>query len=52
MNKYWLVIKNKENKNTFFKYFETVEDLEKYLHKIKFVKNLLLIEDSRDIIFI
>lgn len=52
MNKYWLVIKNKDNKNTFFKYFETVEEMDKYLKKIKFLKNLMLIEDSRDIIFI
>lgn len=52
MNKLWLVIKNKETKITYFKYFNTIDEMEKYLHKIKFVKNLLLIEDSRDIIFI
>ena len=52
MNKKWLVIKNKNTLRTWTKYFETDKDMDKFLHKIKFVKDLILIEDSRDIVYI
>lgn len=50
--KYWLVIKNTDNKRTWFKYFEKEYEMDSYLKRIKYVKNLLLIEDSRDIVYI
>lgn len=50
--KYWLVIKDTENKRTWWKYFESESDMDLYIRRIKYVKNLLLIEDSRDIIYI
>lgn len=52
MNKLWLVIKNTDNLRTWTKYFETTKDMDVYIRKIKFVKNLILIEDSRDIVYI
>ena len=49
--KLWLVIKDTNSKRTWFKYFEKEYDMDSYLRRIKYVKNLLLIEDSRDIVF-
>ena len=49
--KLWLVIKDTNSKRTWFKYFEKEYDMDSYLRKIKYVKNLLLIEDSRDIVY-
>lgn len=52
MNKLWLVIKNTDNLRTWTKYFETTREMDVYKNKIKYVKNLILIEDSRDIVYI
>lgn len=52
MNKLWLVIKNTDNLRTWTKYFESDKEMDVYIRKIKFVKNLILIEDSRDIVYI
>ena len=49
MNKLWLVIKDCDTKRVWTKYFENELEMNKYKNKIRFVKNLLLIEDSRDI---
>ena len=53
MNKIWVVLYNKETKRYFTRYFETINEKEKYLRKMKFFlsKNLILIEDSSDIIY-
>ena len=51
MNKIYLIIYNKETKIYFTKYFNKVEEKEKYKRKIKYVNNLLLIEDSEDIVY-
>lgn len=51
MNKLWLVLKNTETKRTWTKYFETEKEMDIYLNKIRFIKNLMLIEDSRDIVY-
>lgn len=49
--KLWLVLKNIETKRTWTKYFETEKEMDNYLNKIRFIKNLMLIEDSRDIVY-
>ena len=53
MNKIWVVLYNKETKRYFTRYFETINEKDKYLRKMKFFlsKNLILIEDSTDIIY-
>ena len=45
----WLAIKNIEKNYTFFKYFDTEFEKDKYKRKIKFIKNWRLVEDSTDI---
>ena len=49
MIKLWLVIKDCDTKRVWTKYFENELEMNNYKNKIRFVKNLLLIEDSRDI---
>ena len=49
MSKLWLVIKDCITKRVWTKYFENELEMNNYKNKIRFVKNLLLIEDSRDI---
>lgn len=49
--KIWLVIYNRETKFTFTKYFETEFEKDKFKRKIKYIPELLLIEDSTDIWF-
>lgn len=51
MNKLWLVLYTKENKRYFTKYFDNIIEMDRYLNKVKYVKDLILIEDSRDIIY-
>lgn len=52
MNKLWLVLKNRNTKRTWTKYFEKESDMNEFINKIKWVKELFVIEDSRDIIYI
>lgn len=52
MTKLWIVVKDTNEKKTWWKYFEKESDMDKFINKIRFVKNLLLIEDSRDIKYI
>lgn len=51
MNKIYLLIYNRKNKFQFYKYFDTIKDKDKYKRKIKWIKDLLIIEDSEDIIY-
>ena len=51
MNKLWLVLYTKENKRYFTKYFDNIIEMDRYLNKVKHIKDLILIEDSRDIIY-
>lgn len=51
MNKYYLVLYNKEKKFYFTKYFSDSFSMDTFLKKLWFIKNLVLIEDSRDIKF-
>ena len=50
--KIWLVLYNTEKKYTFTKYFETEFMKDKYKRRLKYIKNLILIEDSTDIYFL
>lgn len=49
--KLYLVLYDKDKKVKFPKYFETEFEMDKFKRKLPFIKNLLLIEDSRDIYF-
>lgn len=51
MNKLWLVIKNKDTKIVWTKYFFSEKEMNRYLQRIKYVKNLMVLEDSRDIVY-
>jgi len=50
-NKLWVVVKDTNENKTWWKYFEKESDMDKFINKIKWIKNLLLIEDSRDIVW-
>lgn len=47
----YLVLFNKDKRKTFTKYFETEFEMDKFIRRMYFFKNLILIEDSRDIYF-
>ena len=47
--KIWLVLYNIERKSTFTKYFDTEFEKDKFKRRLKYMKNLILIEDSTDI---
>lgn len=51
MNTLYLRVYNKEKKFEYTKYFDTEYQMDKYLRRLKYIKYLLLIEDSRDIYF-
>lgn len=51
MNKIYLIIYNKEKRFTYTKYFNTIKEKDKYLNKIKYVKCLMIIEDSEDLVY-
>lgn len=51
MSKLYLLIRNSDTKRSWFKYFETEKEMDLYLRKIKYLKNLFVIEDSRDIVY-
>ena len=48
MNKIYLLLMNTETKRTWYKYFETEFEKDKYKRKVKYIKNLMIIEDSSD----
>ena len=50
--KLYLILYNKDKKFQFTKYFETEWKMDKYKRKLPYIKNLVLIEDSRDIYFL
>lgn len=51
MTKLWVVVKDTNEKKTWWKYFEKESDMDRFINKIKWIENLLIIEDSRDIIY-
>lgn len=44
----WLLIRNKERAFSYFKYFETEHEKDKYKERIKWIPNIYIIEDSSD----
>ena len=50
MNKLWLVVRDIEKHRTWWKYFISESEMDKFKNKIKYIKNLFIIEDSGDII--
>lgn len=51
MNKLWLVLRNTETHRSWTKYFIKEKEMDSFLDKIKFIKNIKLVEDSRDIVY-
>ena len=51
MAKLWIVVKDTHEKKTWWKYFEKESDMDNFIRKIKYIKNLFIIEDSRDIVY-
>lgn len=49
--KLWLVVKDTDTKRTWWKYFNKESDMDKFISKIRWIKNLFIIEDSRDIVW-
>ena len=50
-NKLYLLLQNIETKRQFFKYFETEYEMDKFKRKLKYLNKIMLIEDSREVIF-
>lgn len=50
MNKLYLLLKDLISGKTFFKYFNTEFEMDKFKRKLKFSKKLAIIEDSREMI--
>ena len=48
MNKIYLYIRNTEKNFSYFKYFDTEFEKDKYKRKIKYIPYLWIIEDSSD----
>ena len=51
MNKLWLVLRNSDTKRTWTKYFDKESDMNNFIRKMKYVKSMFIIEDSRDIVY-
>ena len=51
MNKIFLVLYSRKSKSRFFKYFETEYEKDKFKRKIRYSKDIFIIEDSTDIYF-
>lgn len=51
MNKLYLLLMDRTTNKQFFKYFDTEFQMDKFKRKLKFSKKLVIIEDSREMIF-
>ncbi|MBQ2408780.1 MAG: hypothetical protein II309_05020 [Bacilli bacterium] len=51
MNKIYLIIYNKPMRFQFIKYFDNIKEKNKYKNKIRFVKDLFIVEDSCDTVY-
>lgn len=51
MSKLWIVVKDRDTKRVWWKYFNKESELDSFIKRIKYIKNLFIIEDSRDIIW-
>ena len=50
-SKIYLYLRNTETNFTFFKYFETEYEKDKFKTKLKYIPYLMLIEDSTDMVW-
>lgn len=50
-NNLYLLLQNIETKRQFFKYFESEYEMDKFKRKIKYSSKVIVIEDSREVIF-
>ena len=51
MSKLYLLLQDLLSGKQFFKYFETEFEMDKFKRKLKFSKKLIIIEDSREMVF-
>lgn len=51
MNKLYLLLQVIGSHYQFFKYFESEFDMDKFKRKLKYSNKLIIIEDSREMIF-
>jgi hypothetical protein len=51
MDKLYLLLQDLISGKQFFKYFETEFEMDKFKRKLQFSKKLVIIEDSREMIF-
>lgn len=51
MNKLYLLLQDTRTNKQFFKYFETEFEMDKFKRKLKYSKKLIIIEDSREMIY-
>ena len=51
MNKLYLLLQDTTTNRQFFKYFETEFEMDKFKRKLKYSKKLIIIEDSREMIY-
>ena len=49
--KLYLLLQDINTKKQFFKYFDTEFEMDKFKRKLKFSTKLIIIEDSREMIF-
>lgn len=50
-SKLYLLLQLIDNHKQFFKYFDTEYEMDKFKRKLKYSKKLIIIEDSREVIF-
>ena len=51
MRKFYLLLQDLTTKKQFFKYFDTENEMDKFKRKLKYSKKLIIIEDSREMMF-
>lgn len=51
MSKLYLLLKDLLSGKQFFKYFDTEFEMDKFKRKLKYSRKLVIIEDSREMIF-
>lgn len=51
MGKLYLLIQDLSTNRQFFKYFDSEFKMDKFKRKLKYSKKLIIIEDSREMIF-
>ena len=50
-SKLYLLLQNTETNKQFVKYFDTEFQMDKFKRKLKYSKRIIIIEDSRDMVY-